>query len=557
MPPHQLSFWLAVAVAALVDPAVGSRLGGTTAAAAATPSPGAGDGGGTAEPVCVSDSSWRDADGNGCSAYDAAPDLCSDAGDDPLYWHAVARCCGCGGTQQQPLDPPPTAFHYQITGAPWPELNGNYTLTDPLSKGTDTLANLVDGNHAYLELSGTPHQALKGKLRIFKFSENGPTNYQWARNRWVLYGPCKVSSASYKPACADQPLPPAAAEEQILYFTDYDIQVDKPGVGVWQHLAGLPDIETRSFLRVSPCDPALAVFDAKIGVCECKPGLTGPVTTEGWGNGCKQCEPGKFKPIAGTKYFPEYDPCELCEKGKFSQSPGAFECSGCQRGKFSEVFGASVCTDCPIGTYKPSVGAGNCTACGNGATSNVSAAVSKSACVCSAGFHGPSSAAECQAFRLTAQTQCESRGCCKWVAPPTSAPAPPSAPPPPPPYRRQSQDLPPEGHGAHRRLLSDNTTTECVSYDEWVDSVGENCGGYALNPDRCNDPDYAEAKIMCCACGGGKGGSYGCKTAIGDFPCDGCQACSPGTYKTSPGSAVCTGKVIQSPKTVLVVLMWA
>ena len=92
MPPHQLSFWLAVAVAALVDPAVGSRLGGTTAAAAATPSPGAGDGGGTAEPVCVSDSSWRDADGNGCSAYDAAPDLCSDAGDDPLYWHAVARC---------------------------------------------------------------------------------------------------------------------------------------------------------------------------------------------------------------------------------------------------------------------------------------------------------------------------------------------------------------------------------------------------------------------------------------------------------------------------------
>ena len=110
------------------------------------------------------------------------------------------------------------------------------------------------------------------------------------------------------------------------------------------------------------------------------PGFTGP------GSNCAQCNPGTFKPEAGS------GACYNCQAGKYSSDPGQSTCLECPVHSGS-VAGSTDCfcvagytgfpagcAPCEAGKYKSSVGSDFCTDCAAGKFSEASAASSQATC---------------------------------------------------------------------------------------------------------------------------------------------------------------------------------
>jgi hypothetical protein len=282
---------------------------------------------------------------------------------------------GGGGTPETtpsgpvPLDPPPFPFHCQVEGSAWKGLEGNYTLTEDLGAGVSKYPALVDPHHVYLELTQPKLADFRNKYRIFYMSQMAPSHMYIFRTRWVLYGAC----APYKSGC----------EEFIPYCSSgYDQPIDEEAG--WIHASGVPSVadDVTQFVRCSPCDPALATWDSLRGVCQCNPGLVGPVSPIS--NACTGCARGKFKPAA-TESFPEPGSCLECGQGVYSDTMGSSVCAACPPGNFSSKFGATSCPPCPFNTYKNESGPGNCTSCGNNAVTLTQGNKGKSGCACAPG----------------------------------------------------------------------------------------------------------------------------------------------------------------------------
>ena len=107
---------------------------------------------------------------------------------------------------------------------------------------------------------------------------------------------------------------------------------------------------------------------------------------------CLNCNPGKFSSQLAASSI---DQCGQCEAGKFSPKAGASVCELCSEGKYSTTVGSSMvtdCTECDAGTYNTLQGQDSVTACLSCPDNSISPAGStaKSACLCNAGFTGPS-----------------------------------------------------------------------------------------------------------------------------------------------------------------------
>ena len=298
------------------------------------------------------------------------------------------------------------------------EIEGNYTLPVPLTKGTSWDVAKVDPNHAYLELTepdfpdGTgqaanqPADGMRGTYRLFYMREDADIsrgdNY---KDRWVIWGPCVGGQTQCR-----------WGDEDILY-----VAVNS-GIGSltgeWSWRGGVTPLEIppeTSFVRCSSCDPAVSTWDATRAVCQCNAGRFGPVTPTM--SACQACPAGKFKPSTSNT-FPGLEECQHCPAGRYSRLQGATACLDCPKGSYTAESGRSTCTKCPHGKYKPSGGPGECISCGANADAAGEGNWKVDHCKCNAGYTGLSGVDACDRNATLAtlgEAACLARGCCQWV----------------------------------------------------------------------------------------------------------------------------------------------
>ncbi len=116
--------------------------------------------------------------------------------------------------------------------------------------------------------------------------------------------------------------------------------------------------------------PPNTTLDRRFLLCvpECERGLEINAT----GDGCQLCSIGRFQPAKGM-------PCQDCDLGFRSITPGATRCEPCYAGRFANSRGQSNCTVCPIGKFASTPAAiecQNCTAGKFGAINATTACVS-------------------------------------------------------------------------------------------------------------------------------------------------------------------------------------
>jgi len=91
------------------------------------------------------------------------------------------------------------------------------------------------------------------------------------------------------------------------------------------------------------------------GVCACDGGYE-PSPND---VGCRPCEAGHFKPLAGTAL------CQLCPSGTYETTPASRECKKCHAGEYQPEEGQTDCLRCPVGQDSLR-GSAECTRCADG-----------------------------------------------------------------------------------------------------------------------------------------------------------------------------------------------
>jgi hypothetical protein len=338
-------------------------------------------------------------------------------------WMALAGSTAEDQCTIPDLSGPPFPYHCQVSGITnlwngwFQELEGNYTLSDPLTKGTAWDVGKVDRDKGYFELTQPDYPAgtgqaqnqapdgMRGTYRLFWMREDAdiarPANY---KNTWVIWGPCVGGQSNCN-----------WGQEDVIYLaTGPTRAID----GAWGWKGGVAPFDvpaSSSFVRCAPCDPAIAEWDPVRAVCQCKEGTFGAVSTTN--QECTKCPPGKFKATISNT-FPESDACQLCPTGTYSRLEGSTQCLNCPKGSFTAQSGESTCTKCPHGKYKPETGPGACLLCGINADAVGEGNWKVDHCKCNAGYTGLSGVDACDrnaTLAVLGEAACLARGCCKWV----------------------------------------------------------------------------------------------------------------------------------------------
>jgi hypothetical protein len=284
------------------------------------------------------------------------------------------------------------------------------------------------------------------------------------------------------------------------------------------------------------------------GVCGCGPGYTGEVGS------CAACAVGKFKDEQGSEQ------CTLCHDFSFSDITGAEDeascvcnagyqqhsngatCTECTTGQYKASVGdqacdscaagnyngntaqtsADSCLQCAHGTYQSEAGSSACVSCGVQSHSDNLAAIDSSHCECNAGHTPSTTTALCVECATGSYRSGPGNGACQLCAKGS--------------YNANTKsitqnDCLPCAAGTYQEEAGAAACTACIAgkygIDSGADEEAVGCLGCPQNTANVNSGNVGRVSCVCLLGYTGNDGEV-------------CNACEPGTYKDSTGSAGCS-----------------
>ena len=226
--------------------------------------------------------------------------------------------------------------------------------------------------------------------------------------------------------------------------------------------------------------------------------------------------PGSFSCSCNPGYFGDGVTCDPCPAGFFQDTPGQAFCTPCPVGRFASGTAQTECQECPVGSAQSSTGGTSCPLCGPGEYQDTTGAALCKLCdpgsfqansgqtectLCSPGKF-QSDAGQAQCIDCAAGTFQSNAGAAFCVDCPAG------------------------------RFQDDKGSLFCEDCPAgtYQDETGQI--GCSACPANSTSPTAA-ASITSCECTPGYTGTL-------TLPSDSCDACLPGTYKESTGSAACS-----------------
>ena len=304
------------------------------------------------------------------------------------------------------------------------------------------------------------------------------------------------------------------------------------------------------------CVPACNGFSSRAqegGNCQCNPGYEGDDGTAPlYETSCVACEPGHFKSDHGAS------PCDPCPEKKFAPNSNTIQCQDCPDFSFSQEGSISqsdcecqagyekvngACSPCPAGYFKGDVGDDLCQQCETG---KISAEGAMFCNPCAQNFYqhetGKSTCHECvdnsSSFAGAAGCQCNAgfepkcQDCTVFIADSD------------PPLLSHGSSCSPCKIGYFKNIVYNQDCVVCAGGKYTLETASENvdscitCNGFT--------EDTTEGRV-CSSCPANSAALAGstsiynceCNTAFTGPNGGPCSACAPGTFKSSPGSALC------------------